>query len=94
MTNLSNIVSNFTSISLDEMDGVKLMNRTDTKFAFKATKLPFLLNNMQSFYRVLEIDGELIHDYKSLYYDTEDRKFYLDHHNGRVNRNKIRLENM
>ena len=37
MTNLSNIVSNFTSISLDEMDGVKLMNRTDTKFAFKAT---------------------------------------------------------
>tara|TARA_Y100000589_G_scaffold328965_1_gene374297 strand:+ start:395 stop:1144 length:750 start_codon:yes stop_codon:yes gene_type:complete len=91
VTNLSNIVSNFTSISLDEMDGVKLMNRTDTKFAFKATKLPFLLNNMQSFYRVLEIDGELIHDYKSLYYDTEDRKFYLDHHNGRVNRNKIRF---
>ena len=73
------------------MDGVKLMNRTDTKFAFKAAKLPLLLNNMQSFYRVLEIDGELIHDYKSLYYDTEDRKFYLDHHNRRVNRHKIRF---
>ena len=26
-----------------------------------------------------------------LYYDTEDRKFYLDHHNQRVNRNKIRF---
>ena len=36
-------------------------------------------------------DGKLIHDYKSLYYDTEDWKFYLDHHNGRVNRNKIRF---
>ncbi len=26
-----------------------------------------------------------------MYYDTEDRKFYIDHHNSRVNRNKIRF---
>ena len=32
---------------------------------------------MQSFYRVLEIDGELIHDYKSLYYDTDEESFIL-----------------
>ena len=73
------------------MDDVKLMSRTDTKFAFKANKMPFLLQKLLPFYRVLEIDGELIHDYKSLYYDTDNRKFYLDHHNGRVNRNKIRF---
>jgi hypothetical protein len=73
------------------MDEVKLMNRTDTKFAFKATKLSILFNNMQPFYRILKIDGALVHDYKSLYYDTDDRRFYLDHHNGRVNRNKIRF---
>ena len=73
------------------MDDVKLMSRTDTKFAFKANKMPFLLQQLMPFYRVLAIDGDLIHDYKSLYYDTEDRKFYLDHHNGRVNRNKIRF---
>ena len=46
---------------------------------------------MGEHYRVLEIDGERVHHYKSLYYDTEDRKFYLDHHNQRVNRNKIRF---
>lgn len=46
---------------------------------------------MGEYYRVLEIDGERVHHYKSLYYDTEDRKFYLDHHNQRVNRNKIRF---
>jgi len=73
------------------MDDVKLMSRTDTKFAFNANKMSELLVQLMPFYRILEIDGELIHDYKSLYYDTDDRKFYIDHHNGRVNRNKIRF---
>ena len=91
MSNLPQIVANFSPISLDEMDDVKLMSRTDTKFAFKANKMPLLLQKLLPFYRVLAIDAELIHDYKSLYYDTDNRKFYLDHHNGRVNRNKIRF---
>ena len=91
MSNLSQIAAHFLPISLDEMDEVKLMNRTDTKFAFKATKLPLLMQKMMPFYRILAIDGKLIHDYKSLYFDTDNRKFYLDHHNGRVNRNKIRF---
>jgi len=91
VSNLSQIAAHFLPISLDEMDEVKLMNRTDTKFAFKATKLPLLMQKMMPFYRILAIDGKLIHDYKSLYFDTDNRKFYLDHHNGRVNRNKIRF---
>jgi len=91
VSNLPQIVADFLPISLDEMDDVKLMSRTDTKFAFKANKMPLLLQKLLPFYRVLAIDGELIHDYKSLYYDTDNRKFYLDHHNGRVNRNKIRF---
>ena len=91
MSNLPQIVANFLPISLDEMDDVKLMSRTDTKFAFNVVKLPILLQKMIKHYRVLEIEGKRIHHYKSLYFDTEDRKFYLDHHNGRVNRNKIRF---
>jgi len=91
VSNLPQIVADFLPISLDEMDDVKLMSRTDTKFAFKANKMPLLLQKLLPFYRVLAIDGKLIHDYKSLYYDTDNRKFYLDHHNGRVNRNKIRF---
>ncbi|MEC9209556.1 MAG: polyphosphate polymerase domain-containing protein [Bacteroidota bacterium] len=91
MSAFSQIIADFSPISLDEMDDVKLMSRTDTKFAFKSAKLPQLLEQMQPFYRVLEIDGKFIHDYKSLYYDTDDRKFYLDHHNRRVNRNKVRF---
>jgi hypothetical protein len=88
---LPQIAANFSPISLNEMDDVKLMSRTDTKFAFKSSKLPNLFEKMQPFYRALAIDGKFIHEYKSLYFDTNDRKFYLDHHNGRVNRNKIRF---
>ena len=91
MNNISQIAINFSPISLDEMDDVKLMSRTDTKFAFKASKLPVLMERMIPFYKVLDIKGKLIHDYKSLYFDTDERQFYLDHHNGRVNRNKIRF---
>ena len=91
MNSLPAIIAKFSPISLNEMDDVKLMNRIDTKFAFNANKMPELLVQLMPFYRILEIDGKLIHDYKSLYYDTDDRKFYLDHHNSRVNRNKIRF---
>ena len=84
-------ISNFDPISLDEMNGVRLMNRTDTKFTFKANQLSGILDRMVKYYRILEIDGQRIQDYKSLYYDTKERKFYLDHHNQRVNRNKIRF---
>ena len=89
--NLLNIISSFTSISLSEMDEVKLMNRTDTKFAFRVHNLEELLEKMQVFYKVLEVNSERVQTYKSLYFDTEDRKFYIDHHNSRVNRNKIRF---
>ena len=88
---LPSLLSSFSPISLNEMDDVKLMSRTDTKFAFRANKLDLFFKKLLPFYKVLVIDGKLIHDYKSLYYDTEERKFYLDHHNGRVNRNKIRF---
>ena len=91
MNEISKITASFSHIKLAEMDNVKLMSRSDTKFAFKISKLPELLNQMMPFYRVLEIKGKFIHDYKSLYFDTDDRKFYLDHHNGRVNRNKVRF---
>ena len=89
--NLKSELSRFEKITLSEMDNVKLMSRTDTKFAFNISILPKVLEELSQFYRVMEIDGERLHHYKSLYFDTEDRKFYTEHHNRRVNRNKIRF---
>lgn len=87
---LIDTVNKFKPISLDEMNSVALMKRTDTKFVININSLPIVLNTLLETYQVLEIKGRRIMNYSSLYLDTNDFKFYLDHHNGRVNRTKIR----
>ncbi len=80
----------FESISLKKMDGVKLMDRIDSKFIFKCDLLPTILKEVEPFYRCLEIETNKISTYKTLYYDTPDLKLYHKHHNGHLNRYKVR----
>src|SRR5438105_3236213 len=72
------------------MDGVKLMNRTDTKFTFNLDQFEDILSDIIENYYVLEIDGKRISRYKTLYYDTTKLNLYIKHHNGELNRYKIR----
>ena len=80
-------------ISLEEMDNVKLMNRTDTKCIFSIDLLNKLLDNFSSHYRVLLHAGTRAAYYKTLYFDTPEYRFYKDHHNGREKRFKLRIRN-
>lgn len=73
------------------MDRVDLQNRTDTKFVFEAELLPKILTDIHSHYFILEINKKRTNDYQTLYYDTPDLKSYLDHHNGKGNRVKVRF---
>ncbi|MGZ3863162.1 MAG: polyphosphate polymerase domain-containing protein [Bacteroidia bacterium] len=90
MSSELNILNDFAPISLKEMDSVKLMNRTDTKFTFNRTQFDEVLQEIINDYSVLEIDGKRISRYKTLYYDTEAYDLYTKHHNGELNRYKIR----
>lgn len=81
----------FAPITLDQMDKVKLMRRTDTKFVFNIEKLPTLLEKALGNYMMVEIEDEREQIYETTYYDTLDYKMYLNHHNGRLNRFKIRV---
>jgi len=72
------------------MDAVKLMNRTDTKFLLNLTELEQILKDIKPHYSVLEVKGNRMSAYESLYYDTPDYQFYHDHHNGRTSRHKVR----
>lgn len=90
MTEIENILKQFSPVSLKEMDGVKLMNRTDTKFTFKLDLLPQLLNEIKPFYKCLNIESNVISNYQTLYYDTNNLMLYNKHHNGELNRFKIR----
>ncbi len=85
------LVARFDPIGLAEMDGVKLLSRTDTKYAFREADLPKYLEALMPEYRLLEVDGERGVSYRSLYFDTPDLKSFLDHHNGRVFRSKTRF---
>lgn len=90
MQHFSGILSSFDKISLDETDSVKLMNRFDTKFMFHPNKLPSILKSLQTHYSILTINSLTIHPYESIYFDTPEFKLYLDHHNGKLNRYKLR----
>lgn len=80
----------FDSITLNEMDQVKLMNRTDQKFWFHSDYLPELLEMVKNDYFLLHIDGENKLPYATTYFDTENNKMFIAHHNGKLNRFKIR----
>ena len=80
----------FRSIGLDEMDGIRLMNRVDTKFVTTDAMLEEILLRAESEYRVLEIDGIRLSAYDTLYYDTADLEMYMAHHNRRLRRYKVR----
>jgi hypothetical protein len=80
----------FNPIRLDEMDRVKLMNRTDTKYWFHTSQLQNLLHGIQENYFMLNINGEMALPYSTVYYDTKQNKMFAAHHNGKLNRYKIR----
>ncbi len=83
-------LNGFKSISLGEMDEVKLLNRFDSKYWFDAKKLHKILKAIKDDYFVLEIDGTKIQPYSTIYFDTPSNYFYVSHHNGKSNRLKIR----
>lgn len=72
------------------MDGVKLQDRTDTKYVFSEAELLHVLEAMRPHYRMLEVDGKRGTEYRSLYFDTPDLRHYQDHHNKRTFRVKVR----
>ena len=73
------------------MEGVKLMNRVDTKYVTcEATLLQLLRAAQQAGYQALEVGESKLQPYKSIYYDTDALKMFLDHHNKRLVRQKVR----
>ena len=89
--NIEKSLNQFKPISLEDINEVSLMNRVDVKFVFSKNKLIQILSKLSKFYHVLTINNTQIQEYSSLYYDTIDRLFFLQHHNNRVNRHKIRF---
>ncbi len=84
------IVSQFNPISLDEMDAVKLMDRIDMKFILPFNQFLAIFPQLTQNYSVLTISNNQVFSYQTDYYDTPGLDMFYDHHNGKLNRFKIR----
>ncbi|MEI6059101.1 MAG: polyphosphate polymerase domain-containing protein [Bacteroidota bacterium] len=81
----------FEPISLKEMDAVRLLDRVDVKYMFHRDLLQDILQQSARDYRVLTIAGSGFSRYETRYFDTPDLEMYLQHHNGKLNRHKVRF---
>ncbi len=67
-----------------------MLKRADTKYLLNISQLQNTLEHIYDRYRVLSINEIRIHPYQTLYFDTVDFALYRRHHNGGLNRYKIR----
>lgn len=90
---LALLLQHFASHGLSDVGEQSLLNRYDTKYLLPVRHLPEYLTRLHDHYSVLEIDGRQVHGYRTLYLDTPAFDSYLDHHNRRARRSKVRLRN-
>ena len=91
LTDCAHILDGFDTISLDEMSSIRLMNRIDSKYLANEEQLSRLLTLAQDDYMVQSIDGIRQSEYSTQYLDDRFNTMYLNHHNGRLTRQKVRI---
>jgi|UPI000688CC08 hypothetical protein len=90
-TDLVKLLEEFPTISLKEMNSVRLMNRIDTKYLTDIETLKRIISSSYGEYMVQEVNGCILSDYVTCYFDTEDYDMYLQHQRGMNNRTKVRV---
>ena len=85
------LVAAMDPITLAQMKDIKLMNRTDTKFVTSKAMLVQLLYLAKDDYYSQEHAGQRVADYKTVYWDTDQHIFFMQHHNGHAPRQKVRV---
>ena len=88
---IDELLTKLQPITLEEMKDIRLMNRTDTKFVTSKDKLVRLLELAQGKYYAQFTNGSRIANYMTTYWDTDDYRFYMEHHNQRAPRQKVRV---
>ena len=86
----NHLLSDFRTHELAEQSGIAQVNRIDTKYVLPVTFLEELLQTLKEEYSVLQFEGQRCRAYETTYFDTPNRAFYQTHHNGKLNRYKVR----
>jgi hypothetical protein len=91
INDLETVLEKIQPITLDEMKNIHLMDRVDFKYVIPAALLPLLLEKMIPYFKIQINNGKRISPYSTQYLDTADLKTFVEHQNGKLNRQKIRI---
>lgn len=88
---IEHLLTEYPPITLEQMKGVKLLNRIDTKYVTTVDRLGEFLRMAKGCYYVQDFHGRRLMPYHTIYLDTPDLKMYLDHQRGKKHRYKVRM---
>ena len=88
---MEGIIAKYKPITLEEMSGIKLMNRIDTKYVVTEAQLREILKRVREAYYAQEAENNRFSPYRTVYYDTPELAMYIAHHNRRLVRDKVRV---
>lgn len=87
---LERLLTRMAATTLAQLDAVALLDRVDTKFLLTASQLAEILPRLSHEYRVLDVAGRRLHQYRTLYFDTPNLDLYRMHNSTRAVRHKVR----
>ena len=87
---MSDIWERLGHISLEEMSGVNLMNRIDTKYVTSRKMLLPMLEEAVTYGYSVQFNHQALYGYDTTYYDTDSLEMYLIPHNRKLHRLKVR----
>jgi len=87
------VTRHYESITLKELEEAKagLLTRVESKHLLTLDQCIALLDSLGNSYRVLDVNNCRISRYDTLYYDTNSFFSFIQHHNGKGNRYKLRV---
>jgi hypothetical protein len=90
---LADLLGNFETISLSGLEETKagLLTRVESKHLMTLAQCRDLVQKLSGSYRVLEVRKTKIGRYETMYLDNNSFVTYLEHHNGKANRFKLRF---
>ena len=85
------VLSRFEEASPELLAARLLLQRTDRKYLLARRDLDALLATLAADYRLLRSAGNLVASYRTVYFDTPERRTFEDHRRDRRPRCKVRI---
>jgi len=87
---LQKVLNKFERIELTDLRDGAQMERIDRKYPVHISRIPEVLRGLESEYKIVRAAGSVVSPYDTWYMDTPELKFYRIHHDGFLNRDKVR----